>query len=160
MSDETEDTGIASDLDDAAHATAVATDAETDSDGEAESEEGGYSIDLPEPPKPTGQRTTLQELKQLTPPEVMALAESLEIEGAATQRTQDLLYQILIAKAERGDQIGGGGVLEVLQDGFGFLRSPESNYLSGPDDIYVSPAQIRKFGLRSGDTVEGEVSAP
>jgi transcription termination factor Rho len=162
MSDETDDTGIAPEMGDAAHAEPVATDldldVESESDGDAE--EGGYSIEPPARPKPTGQRTTLQELKQLTPPEVMALAESLEIEGAATQRTQDLLYQILIAKAERGDQIGGGGVLEVLQDGFGFLRSPESNYLSGPDDIYVSPAQIRKFGLRSGDTVEGEVSAP
>jgi transcription termination factor Rho len=156
MSDETHDAGSAPEMDDAtAPVDTAAIESEQDETGGE-----GYAIAPPEKPKATGQRTTLQELKQLTPPEVMLLAESLEIEGAATQRTQDLLYQILIAKAERGDQIGGGGVLEVLQDGFGFLRSPESNYLSGPDDVYVSPAQIRKFGLRSGDTVEGEVTAP
>jgi transcription termination factor Rho len=179
MSDETDDTGIAPEMDDAAQTDELEIQADGESDDVAEnitdevgddgSDDGGddeasdaqgYAIEPPEKPKPTGQRTTLQELKLLTPPEVMVLAESLEIEGATTQRTQDLLYQILIAKAERGDQIGGGGVLEVLADGFGFLRSPESNYLSGPDDIYVSPAQIRKFSLRSGDTVEGEVSAP
>jgi transcription termination factor Rho len=108
----------------------------------------------------TPRRTTLQELKTRTAAELVALAESLEIDGAPNLRTQDLLFAILKAQAERGAEIGGGGVLEVLADGFGFLRSPESNYLSGPDDIYVSPQQIRRYGLRTGDTVEGPVKAP
>ena len=106
------------------------------------------------------QRTTLQELKAKKPAELVALAEGLEIDGAASLRTQDLLFGILKAQAESGAEIGGGGVLEVLPDGFGFLRSPESNYLPGPDDIYVSPMQIRRFSLRTGDTVDGPVKAP
>ncbi len=105
-------------------------------------------------------RTTLQELKAKKPAELVAMAEALEIDGAASLRTQDLLFAILKAQAENGAEIGGGGVLEVLPDGFGFLRSPESNYLPGPDDIYVSPMQIRRFGLRTGDTVDGPVRAP
>jgi transcription termination factor Rho len=108
----------------------------------------------------TPRRSTLQELKARTPTELTQLAEALEIEGAASLRTQDLLFAILKTQAERGSEIGGGGVLEVLPDGFGFLRSPESNYLSGPQDIYVSPQQIRRHGLRTGDTVEGPVKAP
>jgi transcription termination factor Rho len=103
---------------------------------------------------------TLQELKRKPPTEILALAESLEIEGANTLRTQDMLFAILKASAERGVDIGGGGVIEILSDGFGFLRSPQSNYLPGPDDIYVSPQQIRKFGLRNGDTVDGQIRAP
>jgi transcription termination factor Rho len=103
---------------------------------------------------------TLQELKRKHPTEILALAESLEIEGANTLRTQDMLFSILKAVAERGVEIGGAGVCEILSDGFGFLRSPQSNYLPGPDDIYVSPQQIRKFGLRTGDTVEGQIKAP
>jgi transcription termination factor Rho len=103
---------------------------------------------------------TLQELKRKPPAELLALAESLEIEGANTLRTQDMLFAILKAVAERGVDIGGAGVVEILSDGFGFLRSPQSNYLPGPDDIYVSPQQIRKFGLRTGDTVEGQIRAP
>jgi transcription termination factor Rho len=103
---------------------------------------------------------TLQELKRKPPAELLALAESLEIEGANTLRTQDMLFAILKAVAERGVDIGGAGVIEILSDGFGFLRSPQSNYLPGPDDIYVSPQQIRKFGLRTGDTVEGQIRAP
>jgi transcription termination factor Rho len=103
---------------------------------------------------------TLQELKRKHPTEILALAESLEIEGANTLRTQDMLFSILKSVAERGVEIGGSGVVEILPDGFGFLRSPQSNYLPGPDDIYVSPQQIRKFGLRTGDTVEGEIRAP
>jgi transcription termination factor Rho len=91
---------------------------------------------------------------------VLAIAESLEIEGANTLRTQDMLFAILKQMAERGVEIGGGGVCEILSDGFGFLRSPQSSYLPGPDDIYVSPQQIRKFGLRTGDTVEGQIKAP
>ena len=103
---------------------------------------------------------TLQELKRKPPTEILALAESLEIEGANTLRTQDMLFAILKSVAERGVEIGGAGVCEILPDGFGFLRSPQSNYLAGPDDIYVSPQQIRKFGLRTGDTVEGQIRAP
>ncbi|MEZ6022749.1 MAG: transcription termination factor Rho [Hyphomonadaceae bacterium] len=103
---------------------------------------------------------TLQELKRKTPADVLALAESLEIEGANTLRTQDMYFAILKQMAERGVEIGGGGVVEILPDGFAFLRSPQSNYLPGPDDIYVSPQQIRKFGIRTGDTVEGQIRAP
>ena len=103
---------------------------------------------------------TLQELKRKPPAELLALAESLEIEGANTLRSQDMMFAILKSVAERGVEIGGAGVVEILPDGFGFLRSPQSNYLSGPDDIYVSPQQIRKFGLRTGDTVEGQIKAP
>jgi transcription termination factor Rho len=103
---------------------------------------------------------TLQELKRKPPHELLELAESLEIEGANTLRTQDMLFAILKQMAERGVEIGGGGVIEILPDGFGFLRSPQSNYLPGPDDIYVSPQQIRKFGLRTGDTVDGQIRAP
>jgi transcription termination factor Rho len=103
---------------------------------------------------------TLQELKRKPPAELLALAESLEIEAANTLRSQDMMFAILKTVAERGVEIGGSGVVEILPDGFGFLRSPQSNYLSGPDDIYVSPQQIRKFGLRTGDTVEGQIKAP
>ncbi|MCX7357862.1 MAG: transcription termination factor Rho [Alphaproteobacteria bacterium] len=103
---------------------------------------------------------TLQELKRKPPSELLALAESLEIEGANTLRSQDMMFAILKTVAERGVEIGGAGVCEILPDGFGFLRSPQSNYLSGPDDIYISPQQIRKFGLRTGDTVEGQIKAP
>ena len=103
---------------------------------------------------------TLQELKRKPPAELLALAESLEIEGANTLRSQDMMFAILKSVAERGVEIGGAGVVEILPDGFGFLRSPQSNYLSGPDDIYVSPQQIRKFGLRTGDTIEGQIKAP
>src|SRR5690606_26690204 len=103
---------------------------------------------------------TLQELKRKAPAEILELAESLEIEGANTLRTQDMYFAILKQMAERSVEIGGAGVVEILTDGFGFLRSQQSNYLSGPDDIYVSPQQIRKFGLRTGDTVEGQIKSP
>lgn len=102
----------------------------------------------------------LQELKQKTPPELLAFAEELEIENAGSLRKQDMLFAILKQLADQGTAIYGDGVLEVLQDGFGFLRSPEANYLPGPDDIYVSPSQVRRFGLRTGDTVEGQIRAP
>jgi transcription termination factor Rho len=102
----------------------------------------------------------LKELKQKSPADLLAFAEELEIEGASTLRTQDMMFAILKALAEQDVTISGGGVLEVLQDGFGFLRSPESNYLPGPDDIYVSPSQVRRFALRTGDTVDGEIRAP
>ncbi len=102
----------------------------------------------------------LQELKTKSPTDLLAFAEDLEIENASTMRKQDMMFAILKELAERSVEITGIGVLEVLQDGFGFLRSPESNYLAGPDDIYVSPSQIRRFGLRTGDTVEGTIRSP
>jgi transcription termination factor Rho len=102
----------------------------------------------------------LQELKQKTPPELLAFAEELEIENASSLRKQDMMFAILKTLASKDQAIYGDGVLEVLQDGFGFLRSPEANYLPGPDDIYVSPSQVRRFGLRTGDTVEGEIRSP
>ena len=102
----------------------------------------------------------LQELKNKKPADLLAFAEELEIENASSMRKQDMLFAILKELAERNVEIMGQGVVETLQDGFGFLRSPESNYLPGPDDIYVSPSQIRRFGLRTGDTVEGPIRAP
>ncbi len=102
----------------------------------------------------------LRELKAKTPAELLAFAEENEIENAAAMRKQEMMFAILKAEAEKGNAIYGEGVLEVLPDGFGFLRSPESNYLAGPDDIYVSPSQVRKFSLRTGDTVEGEIRSP
>ena len=102
----------------------------------------------------------LKELKQKSPSDLLAFAEELEIENASSLRKQDMMFAILKRMAEQGTSIFGEGVLEVLQDGFGFLRSPEANYLPGPDDIYVSPSQVRRFGLRTGDTVEGEIRAP
>jgi transcription termination factor Rho len=102
----------------------------------------------------------LKELKQRTPAELVAMAEEYEVEGASTMRRQDLMFAILKEVAEDGEEILGIGTIEVLSDGFGFLRSPEANYLAGPDDIYVSPNQVRKWGLRTGDTVEGEIRAP
>ena len=102
----------------------------------------------------------LEELKKKTPAELIIQAEKLDIENPSTLRKQEILFAILKKLAQKNEQITGGGVLEVLQDGFGFLRAIESNYLPGPDDIYVSPSQIRKFGLRTGDSVEGEIRAP
>lgn len=102
----------------------------------------------------------LAELKAKSPAELLALAEELEIEAAASLRKQDMMFAILKELAEDDVEIIGEGVLEVLQDGFGFLRSPDVNYLPGPDDIYVSPSQIRRFALRTGDTVEGPIRAP
>ena len=102
----------------------------------------------------------LEELKKKTPADLISEAEKLGIENPSTLRKQEILFSILKKLAEKNEQITGGGVLEVLQDGFGFLRAIESNYLPGPDDIYVSPSQIRRFGLRTGDSVEGEIRAP
>ncbi|GAA4253892.1 MULTISPECIES: transcription termination factor Rho [Azospirillum] len=102
----------------------------------------------------------LQELKCKSPAELLAFAEELQIENASTLRKQDMMFAILKQLAENDVPIYGDGVLEVLQDGFGFLRSPEANYLPGPDDIYVSPSQVRRFSLRTGDTVEGQIRAP
>ena len=102
----------------------------------------------------------LQELKNKTPSDLLKYAEELEIDNASTLRKQDMLFSILKKLAKNEVAIYGNGVLEVLADGFGFLRAPEANYLPGPDDIYVSPNQIRKFSLRTGDTVEGQIRSP
>ncbi len=102
----------------------------------------------------------LQELKSKPPGDLLAFAEELEIENASNLRKQDMMFAILKRLADNDTSIYGDGVLEALQDGFGFLRSPEANYLPGPGDIYVSPNQIRRFGLRTGDTVEGEIRSP
>ena len=102
----------------------------------------------------------LRELKRKTPKELLEYAEELGVENASSMRTQDMLFSILKNLAADKKEIDGEGVLEVLQDGFGFLRSMEANYLPGPDDIYVSPSQIKRFTLRSGDTVEGPIRAP
>jgi len=106
------------------------------------------------------QSITLAELKKKSPAELLAFAEEVEIENASSLRKQDMMFAILKQLAENGIPIFGDGVLEILSDGFGFLRAPEANYLPGPDDIYVSPSQVRRFGLRTGDTVEGEIRAP
>jgi len=103
---------------------------------------------------------SLVELKEKTPADLLTFAEELEVENASTMRRQDMMFAILKELADREVEIAGGGVLEVLSDGFGFLRSPEANYLPGPDDIYVSPSQIRRFALRTGDTVIGEIRSP
>jgi transcription termination factor Rho len=102
----------------------------------------------------------LQELKTKSPKQLLEFAENLEIENAGSLRRQDLLFSVLKQLAENDEVITGSGVLEALQDGFGFLRSPEANYLPGPDDIYVSPSQIRRFALRTGDTLEGQIRSP
>jgi len=102
----------------------------------------------------------LKELKNMPPADLIRFAEENGIENASNRRKQDLMFVVLKTLAEKGDTINGDGVIEVLPDGFGFLRAPESNYLPGPDDIYVSPSQIRRFGLRTGDTVEGEIRQP
>ena len=102
----------------------------------------------------------LQDLKEKTPPELLSFAEELEVENASTLRKQELMFAILKQLANRDTDIIGQGVVEVLMDGFGFLRSPDANYLAGPDDIYISPSQIRRFSLRTGDTVEGDIRSP
>ncbi|MGL4543716.1 MAG: transcription termination factor Rho [Polymorphobacter sp.] len=102
----------------------------------------------------------LSDLKRKTPAELVAMAEELGVENASTLRKQDILFSILKALADNGTLIMGSGTIEVMPDGFGFLRSAESNYLAGPDDIYVAPVQVRKFGMRTGDTIEGEIRAP
>jgi len=102
----------------------------------------------------------LQELKDKSPADLLAFAEEVGVENANSMRKQDMMFAILQQLAEDDVKIMGKGVIETLSDGFGFLRSPESNYLPGPDDIYVSPSQIRRFGLKTGDTVDGEIRAP
>ena len=102
----------------------------------------------------------LTELKKKPASELIEIAQSLGVEGMARMRKQDIIFSILKAHAKKGEDIYGDGVLEILQDGFGFLRSADSSYLAGPDDIYVSPSQIRRFNLRTGDTVEGKIRPP
>ncbi|MCY4306275.1 MAG: transcription termination factor Rho [Aestuariivita sp.] len=105
-------------------------------------------------------RLNLSDLKAKRPQDLLSMAEDLEIENASTMRKGEMMFQILRERADEGWEISGDGVLEVLQDGFGFLRSPEANYLPGPDDIYVSPDMTRRFSLRTGDTIEGEIKSP
>ena len=102
----------------------------------------------------------IQELKQKSSEQLIDEAEKLGIENASTLRRQEIYFAILKKLAEKGEEITAGGVLQLLQDGFGFLRAMESNYLPGADDIYISPNQIRRFGLRTGDTIEGPIRAP
>ena len=102
----------------------------------------------------------LAELKAKTPSDLLSYAESLQIENASSLRKQDMMFAILKNLAENDQAIHGEGTLEILSDGFGYLRSPEANFLPGPDDIYVSPSQVRRYGLRTGDTVEGQIRAP
>ena len=110
--------------------------------------------------EPLMQEMKLQDLKVKSPTELLAVAEEFAVENASALRKQELMFAILKQFAARDIEITGIGVVEILQDGFGFLRSPDSNYLPGPDDIYVSPSQIRRFGLRTGDTVEGQIRGP
>ena len=102
----------------------------------------------------------LTDLKQKPAGELLEIAQSMGMDNMARSRKQDLVFAILKAHAKKGEDIHGNGVLEILQDGFGFLRSADSSYLAGPDDIYVSPSQIRRFGLRTGDTVAGKIRPP
>ena len=102
----------------------------------------------------------LKDLKETSPAKLVAMAEERGVEAASTLRKQDLMFSILKEEAENGETIMGMGTIEVLSDGFGFLRSPEANFLAGPDDIYVAPSLVKKFGLRTGDTVEGEIRSP
>ncbi|KMO41901.1 transcription termination factor Rho [Methylobacterium aquaticum] len=112
------------------------------------------------PAAPAMREVKLQDLKSKTPTELLAFAEEVEVENASTMRKQELMFAILKQLAAKDVEIIGAGTVEVLQDGFGFLRSSDSNYLPGPDDIYISPTQIRRFGLRTGDTVEGPIRGP
>jgi len=108
----------------------------------------------------TTESLNLAELKATSPKDLLAIAEELEIENASTMRKGEIMFQVLRERADEGWDISGDGVLEVLQDGFGFLRSPEANYLPGPDDIYMSNEMIRQYSLRTGDTIEGPIKAP
>lgn len=125
----------------------------------AEFENGSDNGD-DESENPNQEKLSLQELKDKSPADLLAFAEQIGVENAASMRMQDLMFAVLKTLAEEGVEITGSGVIEVLQDGFGFLRSPEANYLPGPDDIYVSPQQIRRHALRTGDTVEGPIRSP
>jgi transcription termination factor Rho len=163
MQDDTQDN--APPADDTVETEVVETPAEAEDQVAAGDAEGD---DEPEEPSQAAKaiaamgltRMSLQELKDKSPADLLGFAEQLEVESANSMRKQDMMFAILKTLAEEGVEIEGSGTLEVVQDGFGFLRSPEANYLPGPDDVYVSPSQIRKFGLRTGDTVVGAVRAP
>jgi transcription termination factor Rho len=166
MQDETNDTAAPEDAaQDAPEATdmldtAPDTGAETPVEEAAEAEPDEPSEVANTIAKMGLTRMSLQELKDKAPADLLAFAELFDIENVNSMRKQDIMFAILKVLAEEGVEISGSGTLEVVQDGFGFLRSPEANYLPGPDDIYVSPSQIRKFGLRTGDTVDGAIRAP
>ncbi|MEP3582525.1 MAG: Rho termination factor N-terminal domain-containing protein, partial [Cyclobacteriaceae bacterium] len=119
----------------------------------------GYSM-TSENNEIASEKLNLADLKRKSPKDLLSMAEELEIENASTMRKGEMMFQILRERADEGWEVSGDGVLEVLQDGFGFLRSPEANYLPGPDDIYVSPEMIRKYSLRTGDTIDGVIKAP
>jgi transcription termination factor Rho len=123
--------------------------------GEPSGGEFDPAVDLE--PRPA---INLTELKRRSPAQLLEYAEELGIENASTLKKNDLVFVVLKRLADADVPIYGEGVLEILQDGFGFLRSPDVNYVAGPDDVYVSPSQIRRFGLRTGDVVEGQVRAP
>ena len=144
MTDDTESENLIEDND-----TDLDTD-DTDTPESEAAEEGSMK----------GEKMSLQTLKDKSPTDLLTFAESLAVENASNMRKQDMMFAVLKALAEEGVEITGSGVIEVLQDGFGFLRSPEANYLPGPDDIYVSPQQIRRHGLRTGDTIEGPIRSP
>src|SRR3954470_6982525 len=171
MQDEQDNTPASEDIGEAAPGTEVETLDPTVAEAEdvaAEDAADEGADDEPEEPSQASKavaamgltRMSLQELKDKPPADLLVFAEQLEIESANSMRKQDMMFAILKVLAEEGVEIAGSGTLEVVQDGFGFLRSPEANYLPGPDDIYVSPSQIRKFGLRTGDTVDGAIRAP
>ncbi len=109
---------------------------------------------------PNADRMYVQEIKEKSVQELTELGESLSVENASGLRKQDLIFQILTAQTANQGKIYAEGVLETLPDGFGFLRAPDQNYLAGPDDVYVSPSQIRRFNLRTGDSVQGLIRSP
>ena len=123
-------------------------------------DDDAFDNDIVVAEKPSGACMNLTELKQMSAAEVAKLAQSMSVEGAARARKQDIIFSILKTAAKNGDEISGDGVLEILSDGYGFLRSGDMSYLAGPDDIYVSPSQIRRFALRTGDTVSGKIRPP
>jgi transcription termination factor Rho len=148
MTDETESDTLIEDND---------TDLDTE---DTDTPESDAPEDASEEGSMKGEKMSLQTLKDKSPTDLLTFAESLAVENASNMRKQDMMFAVLKALAEEGVEITGSGVIEVLQDGFGFLRSPEANYLPGPDDIYVSPQQIRRHGLRTGDTIEGPIRSP
>ncbi|MCR5873895.1 transcription termination factor Rho [Phenylobacterium sp. J426] len=163
MQDETQDTPEA----EVSETDVIETEAVADA-ADAQVEDAGPEAEADDEPSEAAKaiaamglsQMSLQELKDKSPADLLAFAEKMEVENANSMRKQDMMFAILKTLAEEGVEISGSGTLEVVQDGFGFLRSPEANYLPGPDDIYVSPSQIRKFGLRTGDSVVGAVRAP
>jgi len=161
MQDENETPADEIPVNDAGTADQAAAEAAAEAEAEAEAAESDEPSEAAQAIAKLGlTRMSLQELKDKAPADLLAFAELFEIENVNAMRKQDIMFAILKVMAEEGVEISGSGTLEVVQDGFGFLRSPEANYLPGPDDIYVSPSQIRKFGLRTGDSVDGAIRAP